>query len=221
MPTSDSQTKGATASLTQAKRRFLLNLGVFVCLALIVAVYMANTDGGGAPPENETYAAAEEPLSIEDRVYLGGQMLGLSEHPSMMPEYEASWAMKVSRSEVAQYVASSQLEVSDPDKLTELFFKGYTERYHDYYDDGLAHELGYKYGVKFNPALLRVVSIPTTYELLAANKEKLKSLYHISDEATWWLFCKAFQKGFDQGYYVVEEGVTVEEPYQQINLFEE
>jgi len=209
----------ADASFNQAKRRFGLNLALFICLAGIATFIFAPTDVIPTEP-NEAQPPLEEPLALTEEARLVGRVLGLSEHPSTLPKYEIEWVMKLSEKLVRRSPHLTEATAEDLPDLAKAFFEGYSETFHDYYDDTLARELGYETGGKFNPSLRLVMALPDTYLDLTSYRKKLEALYGLEDEAEWLLFNRSFQTGFRDGYFVVVEGVTVQSRRDWISLFD-
>lgn len=209
------------ASLTRAKQLFIANFILFTFL-LLVAFLILNRNDNGESTKAELGAnlISEKPLSLRELAHLKGEMQALREYPGTMPPYEEEWARKHAEQAIRRDRSYDGADESLILILINEYFRAYTERFEDYYDDQAAREFGYHYGVKFNPDLHGLFP-RETYGLLIANREKLEQAFAIPDEATWRLFCEAFDKGFVQGYRVIEEGVTVESLRDKIMLFPE
>jgi hypothetical protein len=209
----------SVSSLRKAKRRFVINLCLFGVLLMAAALIFTSSEETVQKPA-EPESPAPEPLSLNEKAYLAGQMLGLSEHPDTMPEYGSEWVMKISKQAVKRNLALEDVGEAELALLTAAFYKGYTERFHEYYDDHAAREFGYQYGVRFNPDIHGFFP-NSTIGKLALNRTKLEEQFHIPDEPTWRLFCRAFDAGFLQGYPRVVDGVTVQSRYERVPLFNE
>ncbi|HBR94931.1 MAG TPA: hypothetical protein DEA90_12290 [Opitutae bacterium] len=208
-----------TGSLAKAKRQFLVNLCLFGVLLAIAMLLLADPEQD-ARKTTQPEIPAEVPLSRNEQAYLAGQMLGLSEHPGTVLEYDPEWVWKVSEQSVKQDPAFKNADSAEIELLTAEFFKGYTEKFDEYYDSSAAREFGCQYGVKFNPEIHGLFPRATP-GILSLNRAKLETKFHITDEATWRLFCKAFDAGFLQGYQEVVEGKTVQHSHESIILFNE
>gem|GEM_PF-2534976 len=99
MPKRHREPEDTKASLRHAKRWFLLNLALFVCLLVAAAFIFAPTNEKPSTTSNAE-PAPSKPLTLTERAYLKGQLLGLSERPETMPTYEAEWVKKVSEHEL-------------------------------------------------------------------------------------------------------------------------
>ena len=215
----DDKANGKSHSLLRAKRMFLANSALFACLVTITAFLYLRSDEENA--ESDTAPAVPEKVwSLAELAYLKGEMQALSEHPDTMPEFEEEWAKKHAEQAIRRGREFDRADNSLRPILIEEYLRAYTERFKDYYDDNAAREFGYHYGVKFNPNLHGL--FPGECDgLLNTNRKKLQQAFDIPDEATWRLFCDAFDKGLVQGYRVTEEGITVRSHWDKISLFNE
>ncbi|MDQ8208062.1 hypothetical protein QEH52_11120 [Coraliomargarita sp. SDUM461003] len=136
-----------------------------------------------------------------------------------MPEFETEWAIKLSRQELRQRAAFSQIESEEFESLAREFLKGYTERYDEYYDDARARELGYNYGLKFDPEIYGMLPFSTLNRLLK-DRNQIERKFPINDEAEWLCFCRAFDHGFVDGYNIIKEGITYRTRRPEIQLFD-
>jgi len=218
MAASDTTPGKDNASLLRAKRVFLVNSALCVCL-LFIAAFMflggeEDTESDLAPP------VPEREWSLPELAYLKGEMQALREHPNTMPQYEEEWVRKHAEQAIRRDREFDGAGEALTPILVNEYLRAYTERFEDYYDGHAAREFGYRYGVKFNPDLHG--SFPREcYGTLNANRQKLEQAFEIPDEATWRLFCDAFDKGFVQGYRIVEDGVTAQSHWDKITLFED
>ena len=198
---------------------FLVNSALFVCLVITAAFLYLRGDEESA--ESDTAPAVPEKIwTLPELAYLKGEMQALSEHPYTMPEFEEEWARKHAEQAIRRDRDFEGIDEISANELANEYLKGYTERFQEYYDSHVVREFGYSYGVKFNPDLHGLFP-RECYGLLYSNRGKLEQTFQIRDEATWRLFCEAFDKGFVQGYRVIEEGVTAQSHWDEIRLFDD
>jgi hypothetical protein len=219
MPSNKKQLEQINESLLHAKRKFLLNLCLFTSVACTV-IYLYTSNQEDDSIKETTIQGAEKVLNLRELANLKGQMLALSEYPGTVPAYEVDWVMKSSKQQVKRYFANQCLSQDELKALTQAFFEGYSDRFNDYYDSHIAQEMGYKYGLKFNP-MLHGFYPGTALKLLESNRKRLAAEFNIKDEAQWGLFCQAFDKGLIKGYDVILDGVTVKSRRDQIRLFDD
>ena len=201
----------------QAKKLFLANVGLLACLILGWVIIISSEE---ELPENEEVEIIEEPiLSNLELATLKGEMQALSEHPGTMPEYEKEWVLKVSKQAVKRDPNFNDLDESTLIQLADAYFNAYTERFNEYFDPRSAREAGYRYGVKFNPNLHGFYP-RGTWMLLQRHRARLAEEFYIPSEAEWRLFCEAFDKGFTQGYRIIDEDTTARSLEDEIKLFD-
>lgn len=199
---------------------FVTNLVLFVGLLVAGWILFAGNAEDAGKKEPEPIIRSEKPLPLHELAYLKGQMAALSEHPKTMPQFEEEWVRKVCRKAILRDASFDNAPEDQIELLIEEYYRGYAERFDEYYDDRAAREFGFNYGLRFDPALHGMLPRRTD-SLLANNRERLETQYRIRDEAEWRLFCEAFDKGYVQGYRMVEEGVTADSHWDKISLFEE
>lgn len=210
--------EGKSASLLRAKRVFLVNMALFACL---IAVAVFHISGDDEQTENKPPPPVPEKVwSLAELAYLKGEMQALREHPGTMPEYEEEWVRKHAEQAIRLDREFDGIDETLEEALAVEYFRGYTERFEDYYDGHAARDFGYRHGVKYNPDLYGMFPRGTA-ALLTTNRKKLEQVFVIPDEATWRLFCDAFDLGFTQGYPIIEEGVTVQSRRDEIRLFDD
>jgi len=218
MKVGEKETGGKNASLVRAKRLFLVNSALFVCLMTIAAFLLFSGEEESVatpdppPPEKE--------WSLPELAYLKGEMQALKEHPGTMPEYEEEWVKKHAEQAIRRDREFDGIDEMTAADLAEEYLRGYTNRFTEYYETRAAREFGYEYGVKFNPDIHGLFP-RSSYGALRLNRDRIEQTFNIPDEATWRLFFEAFDSGFVQGYRVIKKGVTVESPWDKITLFNE
>ncbi len=204
--------------IRDAKRLFLVNLALFVCL-IIGWMLISNDDKErGKPILTEPTKLIQ--LSNLELASLKGAMQALSEHPSTLPEYEKLWVLKASRRAIEQDSRFRDFDTTELIELTDAYFEAYTKHFNDYYESRSAQEAGYKLGLKFDPEIHGLYP-KKTWGLLKKHRTKLEEQFYIQSEAEWRLFCKAFNNGFKQSYHITTEGVTVQFQYNESELFED
>jgi len=162
-----------------------------------------------------------EPLFTRlELAYLEGEILGLSEHPDTMPEYQSEWVLKIATQEIQQNPAFIELEEVELKQLIQAFFDGYTARFDEYYSNEQAKQLGYDFGLKFNPSFHGPWT-KSMLKLLNMHRNRLETEYSIQSEVEWRLFCKEFDKGYLKGFREIKDGVTVRSQGDEIKLFDE
>lgn len=205
--------------LMTAKRRFVVSI-IMLSTLLLAAVFTIISPEGTTNEANEPEISTPEPLSLNQQAYLAGQMRGLREHPDTMPAYESEWVMKISEQSIKRKTEFKDVSETETLLLVEQFYKGYTERFNEYYDDRVAREFGYEYGVKFDPNVHGLLPI-ATIGILHYHRAALEEQFYIPDEPTWRLFCIAFSDGFVQGYRKVVKGTTIQSTSEEVPLFKE
>lgn len=158
--------------------------------------------------EVEPKIEEEDALSLSELAYLLGQMAALREHPGTMPSFEETWVRVACVKRIRQEATFATLPEDRIEPLTEAYYRGYRERFDDYFDERAAWEFGYNYGLKFDPIIHRYAPLYAVQNLLES-RACLEAEYGIPDEAEWRLFCEAFLRGYQVGYYATKEGVTV------------
>lgn len=207
-----------SSSLSRAKRVFLINS--LLCLGIFsITAFVFNKGDEESAESTPTPIIASKAWSLPELAYLKGEMQALCEHPLTMPPYEEEWAKKHAEQAIRRAPDFDQADGTLIPILVDEYLKAYRVKFKDYYDDRNAWEFGYRYGIKFNPDLHGLFP-RRCHSLLNANRKKLEEAFKIPDEATWRLFCHAFDRGFVQGYRIFEEGVTVQSRSQEIPLFE-
>lgn len=219
MPQQHRQHKRTSESLLRLKRIFRLNLVLAACLAVAWFFLLEGNEEEITTKETPVIDPIKA-LNLPELANLKGQMLALSEHPGTVPEYQVEWVMKVSRQQIERDTEFAVATEEALEELTQAFFKGYTNRFDDYYDSHAATEFGYHYGLKFDPTLHGLIP-RVSDSILLKNRERLSSDYSINDEAEWRLFCEAFDRGFLGGYPQVIDGITVKSRQKRVELFEE
>ncbi|HBR94660.1 MAG TPA: hypothetical protein DEA90_10900 [Opitutae bacterium] len=209
----------ARSSLLETKRAFLLNLGLFICLIFGWVLLPDSQEHQTSPVERSTARFAHELYSLSEFAYLTGQIVALNTRSESMPDFETEWAIKLSRQELRQRAAFSQIESEEFESLAREFLKGYAERYDEYYDDAGARELGYNYGLKFDPEIYGMLPFSTLNRLLK-DRNQIERKFPINDEAEWLCFCRAFDNGFVEGYSIIQEGITYRTRRPEIQLFD-
>jgi len=159
-------------------------------------------------------------LSSIELAELNGHILALSEQPQTMPQFKETWAFNVAKREIHREAAFNGKADAELEALTLSFYKSYSKHFHEYYDTMVARNFGFNYGLKFNPALSGLFP-KSPSKILAVNRMKLEEEFDIPNEATWRLFCRAFEIGFAQGYAITKKGVTIESYHETILLFDE
>jgi hypothetical protein len=209
-------------SLQRAKRIFLVNGALFVCLVTIAAFLYLNGDeeNAGRDAAPAVPAVPERAWSLSELAFLKGEMQALSEHPATMPEFEKAWVRAVCRKMILRDADFADVLEDGVESLVDAYSRGYAERFDEYFDDRAARELGFSYGLKFDPTIHGVFARRTD-ALLANNRGRLETHYGIRDEAEWRLFSEAFNLGYAQGYRIVEEGATAGSRRDRISLFED
>ncbi|MEM1223437.1 MAG: hypothetical protein AAGH40_11830 [Verrucomicrobiota bacterium] len=209
------------ASLRRAKRLFLLSLSTFVLLVVAMLLLSGSSEEDTHEQVAELPLLEPEPtLTLQEIAYQKGQMLGLSEHPATLPKYESGWVREISKKEVLRDPNFAEADEAEIPQLVEAFYAGYTEQFENYFDDREANELGYAYGLKFDPLIHGLMPRPTS-QVLRATRAGLTSQFQIETEVEWQLFCEAFKEGFLKGYGVTKEGVTKTSIYESISLLDE
>jgi len=161
------------------------------------------------PPEKE--------LTQLEQAYLKGQMDALSEHPMTMPEFEDEWVRNICLKMIQRDPTFDGASDDQIEKFAEEYYRGYSGRFEDYFDSTAARNLGYGYGLKFDPAIRPFPSFGAIKGELTLHKEELVARYEL-DEPEWLLFVRAFDQGFEAGYYQIEEGVTTTDIRRPIKL---
>lgn len=206
MVTNEKVSGGNSSSLLQAKRVFLVNSALFVCLLLIATFLLL--DGNEETTTESSQPIAEREWSMPELAYLKGKMQALREYPGAMPKYEEEWVRMHSEKAILRDREFAGIDKARADALVNAYFRGYTDHFNEYYNTDAARELGYQHGIKFNPDLHGLS--PETDNLLKTHRKRLVQTFKIPDEAAWRLFCEAFHSGFVQGYPVIEKGITAE-----------
>lgn len=214
-------TREAGSSLRRARRMFLMNLGLFLCLAAIGAHLFSGDDAAAPDDEAKSESVAPKAYSRLELAKLKGEMAGLNTHPATVPALEPEWVRKLAEQALRRDADFSHAGGAAFEDLIAAFIQGYTERFEDYYDRQPAFEFGYGYGLKFDPVDHRYIP-PVTGRLLEKHRERLERDFAIHGEAEWRVFCDAFDDGFSEGYLVIDkEGVTNRPRSTTIELFEE
>ncbi len=196
-------------SLTRAKRLFIANFSLFAFLIAAWLIFGRTGDPVSTEPVAETVIIPEKQLSLPEQAYLKGQMDALSEHPMTMPEFEDDWVRNICVKMIQRdstFDGASDVQIK---AFVEEYYRGYSERFEDYFDSSTARSLGYEFGLKFDPAIRRFPGLASIKRELALHKEKLVSKFEL-DEPEWQLFVKAFDQGFRRGFYQIEDGVTAD-----------
>lgn len=204
-------------SIARAKRLFLTNLCLFGCLVLAWLAISAGDDATEAV-EAETPIHEESALSNLELAYLKGEMQALREHPGTMPKYEERWVLRISQQEIERdptFAGANEIEL---EQLTQAYFNAYTQRFNEYFEDRDAHNRGYTIGVKWNPGTRDHLAPPSIMSLFNSRKTVIIEKYEIPDEATWRLFCESFQNGFNESYWIIEDGVTAKSRFENIKI---
>lgn len=202
-----------SSSLVRAKRIFLTNLFFFLCLATVTFFLLP----GEEEEDQKAPKRPEKVLSLAEEAYLAGEVQALSEHPGTMPDYEIEWVRKLAEKAIER---DRRFDGADAEELTNQYIEGYTAQFDAYYDTRAAREFGYSYGVKFNPEIYGIC-VRADEEFFDKHRERLEEKFRIEKEAHWYLFCKAFNEGFRDGYMIIKEGVTVQSAKEQIRLFDD
>ena len=211
--------------LARAKRIFIGNLvilGIAIAIAaLILTVDDADSSGTGQPEAIDKKVALSD-YTPEEIAYLKGQVLALSQHPNTMPEFDEEWVRPYCKKITKDDPLLADTNNEDHEALLAEFIRGYTERFHHYYDDTVARQAGYHFGLRYYPADSHVLEEQKSIRYkLEAERTRLSAKFHITDEAMWEYFCHVFEKGFWKGYPVIEPGVTAKDIYQTVELIEE
>ena len=196
-------------SLTRAKRLFIANFILFVCLIAAWLIFGRTGAPGSTALEADIVIPPEKQLSLPEQAYLKGQMDALSEHPMSMPEFEDEWVRNICLKMIERdttFDGASDVQIKE---FVEEYYRGYSERFEEYFDSTAARNLGYGYGLKFDPTIRPFPSFVAIQGELALHKEKLVAKFEL-DEPEWLLFVKAFDQGFKRGYYQIKEGVTAD-----------
>ncbi len=207
-------------ALTKARRRFALNLSL--CITLLAVSYWFYYEGE-AMVEHAAAPSVAEPeaeLSLTEKAYLAGEITALKEFPGTMPEYEEAWVRRYSERAIQRNRLFDEIDETTAAELAEAFFQGYTDRFEEYYDTSAARAFGYAFGVKFNPDLEGLLP-PATDGALRKNRRRLQQMFDIPDEASWRLFCAAFDAGFVEGYHIIQDGVTARLHSDKVRLFDD
>jgi|GEM_PF-1323646 len=212
-------TNGGSHSLLRARRKLIVNSALSVCLVTFAAA-LHLTRGEKGSESGTVPVVPEKVWSLPQLAHLKGEMQALREYPGTMPDFEEAWARKHAEQAIRLDRDFEGAIEGSARELANEYYKGYTERFKDYYESHAARAFGYHHGIKYNPDLNGY--IPRNNDgLLNTHRKKLEELFDINDEATWRLFCDAFDKGFVEGYIVVEEGITVQSHWDEIRLFNE
>jgi len=206
MTANRSETPGG---LVRAKRLFAANLILF---AALVAVGLFSLGGGSddAPdgaPASETIE--KDPPDPRELAYLKGQAAALGEHPGTMPPFEEAWVREVCRKRLLRDVDFAEVPEDAIEPLVEAYYRGYAERFEDYYDTRHARASGYAYGLRFDPKIHPFHNDATLREILTEHESKLRARYDL-DEPGWLRFVEAFGEGYRAGYFAIEDGVTAD-----------
>jgi len=186
---------------------FAANLVLFAGL-LGTALYLFTGNGeeaeGGAAGAD---AVAEDRPTLAGLAYLKGQMAALREHPATMPAFEEAWAREVCRKRLRRDIDFAEVSEDVIEGLVDDFYRGYAERFDDYYDTRHARRFGYEYGLRFDPAIHPEYGLARLRGRLAEHEKRLRSRYDL-DRTQWILFKFAFYEGYRNGFLDTEEGVT-------------
>ncbi|NBB79049.1 MAG: hypothetical protein GVY36_06320 [Verrucomicrobia bacterium] len=193
----------ALAGVSRAKRLFLANLTLFVCL-LMAAWFLSRGDADGdASGEAEVPAEkpSEELPSLPELAYLRGQFDALSEHPKTMPPFEESWVRHVSRKQLLHDPIFANQSEWKIELLADEYYRGYSERFDEYFDTTearrMGREAGLELGQSISPRFTRA-SVMRTH--LEKQKKALMAKYAELDTPERLLFKKAYDAGFQDGY---------------------
>lgn len=213
--------KKEVSSLNRAKRIFLVNLLTF--LIIVATAFFIFSDDSPAPVVIDSPPQAEQTnYTLADAAYIKGQMRALQTNPATLPEYQDNWVEKLARYELNGDPSFSEASQEAYEALVSEFMRGYKERYNERYDVQPAYDLGYQYGLKFDPEIHGFMPANTsTHHLLLRHKEQLVKTFVIKGDAEWMLFMNSFDLGFYEGYPKVEEGITTQSVTDKIKLFEE
>jgi hypothetical protein len=220
MPVHEDNGDRGSESRQRTQRRFLLNLSLFIGLVFIGLLRFVS-DADDAPAAVEPRPIAASTLSLTDLAYLNGQMLALTENPNAMPRYEVEWVLQSSRKEIGRYTAFIGKDEAELEALAQHFFKGYTERFNDYFDTSPARHFGYRYGLRYNPEIHSMIDQKMIFKLLRLHEDRIKQEFAVQDEAEWRLFLLAFDQGFRAGYGQSEAGVTTDSFRDKSTPFED
>jgi len=193
------------ASLAQAKRLFLLNLAFFLGL-LGIASFLFHGKTEGSDPATSIQKPERELTPLE-LAHLKGQMLGLSQSPETVPEYDPEWVLQTSCRQIQRDPDFADIEGITLEQLIQAYAAGYSERYEDYYDTICAREAGCRYGLKYDPTIHPAPNKKTIRELLSAYKKDITEKCAL-DEAMWRLYIDAFEQGFNDEYLHTVDGIT-------------
>jgi hypothetical protein len=197
-----------------------MNLVFFSGLLVSGWLLLSGKDADMGEKEPEPKIEDVKALPLSELAYLQGQMAALREHPATMPPFEESRVREVCGKRLLREATFATLSGDRIESLADQYYRGYKERFDEYFDDRSARELGYSYGLKFDPMIHGAFSRSPASQL-RMSRERMEREYGIRDEAEWRLFCEAFQRGFKVGYYVTKEGVTVRSHWEIIRLFED
>jgi len=200
----------ANESLLRAKRLFAANLVLFALL-LAGAWVLTGTGGDSVAPQQEPAGkpGPEKPLSLSERAYLKGQMDALREHPETMPAFEETWVRHLCRKAILRDPTFEDRTGASVELLTEAYYRGYSERFDEYFDSSAARESGYEYGLRFDPALQRALNFESIEAALLKHKAELSDRFQL-DAPKWRLFVEAFDHGFQAGYFRIKKGITAD-----------
>lgn len=205
-------------SLTRAKRLFITNFILFAVLLIVAWIIFGETgDQGAVAYEPEKVLPTEKALPLSELAYLKGQMAALSEHPMTMPEFEDEWVRKICLKMIQRDPTFGDASDGQTEQFAEEYYRGYSERFDEYFDSATARNLGYNFGLKFDPAIRPYPSFGAIKGELTLHKAELLAKYEL-DEPEWRLFVIAFDQGFESGYYQIQEGVTITDKLTPIRL---
>ena len=197
----------ANTSLLRAKRLFMMNLALFALL--LSGVWLLFDSGGDEKAPQQTPAmepSPEKPLSLPEQAYMRGQTDALRVRPETMPPFEDAWVRLTCRKAILRDPAFAGQNASI-ELLVDAYYRGYSERFDDYFDSSIARKLGFNYGLRFDPALHPFPDFKWIQMTLLPHKPKLSARFGL-DALKWKLFVKAFDQGFEEGYYRTKEGIT-------------
>ena len=206
--------------LEKAKQIFFLNLGLCGVLSVFIW-FIFSGDEIEKISTSQTPVDTPVVLTLQESANLKGQILALSEHPGSMPPYEKQWVAELAQKQIERDPAFDGVLTSEKSELIEEFFKGYTARFDDYYDGKLANTLGYQFGLNFDPSQIENAFRPSIHSYLQQHKEVIVKKYAVTDPAAWHLFCKHFKRGFDVGFFIVDESVPIRSLTDNIKFFDD
>lgn len=200
----------ANISLLRAKRLFVGNLVLFALLLAVAWILFGGRGSHGVTQQAPApEAGPEKPLSLPEQAYMRGQIDALSESPEIRPPLQETWIRRIGREAIRLDPAFEDQSEASVELLLEEYYRGYAERFDDHFDPSIARKSGFDYGLRFDPALHPFPDFEWIKTALSPHKAALSARFEL-DALKWHLFVKAFDQGFEEGYYRTREGVTAD-----------